>query len=222
MKLRIIFFSFILLLIPVTIFWGDKPISLFLKSLEMEVFFGHWNPPATEIDSRIPLTFRELFTCIDILGNTIGVFLFLGLCCMVSKKCYQHFPLLIFGVLGAGAISHIIKKCVVRIRPYAFDFSEKTWHSFDGFSFLQNSGEISQSFPSGHTTLAVAAIIFLTWLFPHGKWCFYTLGLWLILYRIAMGAHYLSDTLAGILVGGIFAYLCIFLWEKFFQTPENA
>ena len=224
---KIFFFTFILLLIPASVFSIDKPFSFAMKRLDLQPQFVDWpgaKPEPDEVSkSKIQVSekIRKVFVCIELLGNQYGVFLLIGLLALASKKCFTHFPLIFAGVLGAGIVSTILKKCIIRTRPYGFSFLDDPKQSFDGFSLLKNSEDLTQSFPSGHTTLAVALLVFLIWLFPRGRWCFYALGLWLITYRIAMGAHFFSDTLAGVLVGGVFASVCIFLYERYLgKTSE--
>src|SRR5207248_2115420 len=56
-------------------------------------------------------------------------------------------------------------------------------------------GTANQSFPSGHTTAAVAFGLALAAVFPRGRRLFATLTALVALQRIECGAHYLSDTL---------------------------
>ena len=58
-----------------------------------------------------------------------------------------------------------------------------------------------QSFPSGHTSAAVAMAILLGIYFPHGKIFFWLLALALGLERIRVEAHFLSDVIAGLGIG---------------------
>lgn len=214
MKRSILFFTFILLLIPAAVFCIDKPFSLGMKRLNMQAYFGYWTPPAEEIKSVVPEDLREVFVCVDILGNSLGVFVLIFILAAVSRKCFQNLPLLVGGVLGAGIISYILKKCIVRCRPYGFPFENDVFQSFQGGALLKNAEEVTRSFPSGHATMGIALLVILAWLFPRGKWCFYFLGFWLMTYRIAVGAHFFSDTLAGVFIGGVFASVCIHFWQK--------
>ena len=75
------------------------------------------------------------------------------------------------------------------------------------------------SFPSGHAARAVMLAVVAIGLGP--VWLGSLLAIWaiaVVLARVLMGVHYLSDVLAGALLGGLMGYLVLLLtagWVKF-------
>src|SRR5262249_25987342 len=57
------------------------------------------------------------------------------------------------------------------------------------------------SFPSGHTMTACSVALVLTYFYPHLEFPLIFLALSIALSRIVLGMHFLSDVLAGIILG---------------------
>jgi membrane-associated phospholipid phosphatase len=60
-----------------------------------------------------------------------------------------------------------------------------------------HKGSAWQSFPSSHTTGAFALSLGLAWFYPRGRGLFLGLALITAAQRVLHGAHFVSDTLAG-------------------------
>ncbi|MEX2186892.1 MAG: phosphatase PAP2 family protein [Pirellulales bacterium] len=97
--------------------------------------------------------------------------------------------------LGAGFVSLIAKYAVSRARPHAANLAGTVLATFHGGVFPTSSA--MQSFPSGHTTTAVGLAIGLAWLYPRGRWMFYTFALIAASQRWANRDHFVSDSCAG-------------------------
>jgi len=67
------------------------------------------------------------------------------------------------------------------------------------------------SFPSGHATLAMAMAVVLAHHFPKARALVYVLAVLIGISRVYFGVHYLSDVLAGFILGAVVGCLCIFL-----------
>ncbi|MDT8303168.1 MAG: phosphatase PAP2 family protein [Sedimentisphaerales bacterium] len=127
------------------------------------------------------------------------------------KKSRQVFLLIIFSFAVAGISGDILKVIFNRVRPI---------HEYaDQLSFYTRSA--SPSMPSGHSTKSVALVLpFLFYVEYKGR--FHTLVKCILVFaalmvcfsRIFLGAHYLSDVLAGI--GWVFLCLpvSVFLSNK--------
>lgn len=94
----------------------------------------------------------------------------------------------------AGLIAEGVKLIVRRQRPefsdglYSFRFTD--WFSGSGLGM-----------PSSHTAVAAAMAVALSVLYPRGRALWWMLAGLCCLSRVAAGAHFASDAIAGILVG---------------------
>ncbi len=112
-------------------------------------------------------------------------------------------------VISDQLSSTVIKKIVTRPRPCHFVDGVPV---VDRIRLLVNCGG-GYSFPSSHAVNNFAAATLLSFHFP--KWTRYLFG-WaalMALSRISVGVHYPSDTLGGMLLGIITAWLFILGWK---------
>ncbi|HEY7089913.1 MAG TPA: phosphatase PAP2 family protein [Tepidisphaeraceae bacterium] len=107
---------------------------------------------------------------------------------------------LVAAVILAAIAATVIKHATGRVRP-GF---EPAGH-FLGPSLHWPASH--QSFPSAHTAAAVALAFGLSRLYPRGAPVFWALALICALLRFIYDAHWLSDIVAGVIVG----YLCALL-----------
>lgn len=128
---------------------------------------------------------------------------------MVLKKRWYGLLALVLTVPGGMLLHHLIQIVVHRHRP--FRYSE----------FLDLGG---YSFPSGHTMAAtllyglLAVFAVLVWKGWHWRilaiFGAATVILLVGFSRIALGAHYLSDVLGGIVGGAAWLVLCVVVVER--------
>ena len=98
-------------------------------------------------------------------------------------------------IAGSGIAAQALKHLLGRARPlYA-----QTWGAFrfDLFSWKASLA----SMPSGHATTVAAAALILSAYLPRARWAFVTVAVVVAFSRFAIGAHYLSDVLAGAALG---------------------
>ncbi len=93
--------------------------------------------------------------------------------------------------------------------PNSFDFAGSVGSTFGAWLPLWSVGSTGQSLPSGHTGTAVGLAIALVWAYPRGRWLFPVLALLVACQRVQAGAHWLSDVLAGGVVGCLVALVCL-------------
>jgi membrane-associated phospholipid phosphatase len=99
----------------------------------------------------------------------------------------------------AGIFVNIVKVFIGRARPRLID-EVGAWH-FDPVTF----GYLNASFPSGHsTTVGALTGILMVW-YPRWSPVFIVFGFFFAATRIAAGAHYPSDVMAGFTVGLFFS-----------------
>ncbi len=100
------------------------------------------------------------------------------------------------------------KNTIGRARPS--QFAEHGAFAYDFLAFVPKWA----SFPSGHATSIMALAVGLAFLMPRLRYVFLMLGFWVGFARIATGAHYPSDVLAGLALGAVFAWLLARLFAQ--------
>jgi len=114
-------------------------------------------------------------------------------------QAIRYCGLIFAAVATAGLVNDALKLIFARARP-------RLWLHGDisGF-FFDRMGSDYQSFPSGHTATSVAAAMVLAQLFPRWRAAFAAFALLIAVSRVVLGAHYLSDVVAGAAVGAVSA-----------------
>ena len=160
-----------------------------------------------------------LFRAVSIIGEKGIIFFVLAIVFMLFAKTRKG-GVCMFGALAIGAIiaSVILKNLVARVRPY--DASTE-YYAF--WEFVGGKKSDSFCFPSGHTTMIMAAMTALFICF-NKKWSWTGFfGVVLMgVSRVYLISHYCSDVIGGIIVGaaaGVIAYfitkLIFFLLSKY-------
>ena len=118
---------------------------------------------------------------------------------------------LIAAVAVSGIAANVFKWIFGRARPsYLEDGLTADWALFQ-------SDWGWQSYPSGHATTVFAAAYALSVLFPKWRLFFFGCAVAGAIGRVAWGAHYLSDVIAGALLGGFTAW-----WLQHYLARRNA
>ncbi len=140
----------------------------------------------------------ELFKLITLFGNPIPWFVLAAIIYWSGREnsAFHFMNVVLFTAFAVG----ILKSIVGRPRPSAIDFSVL---GTDGFSTL--------SFPSGHATTISAYYAYLRKkLNLYGNLLFVLLVLAVMLSRLYLGMHFLTDVLAGALIGLVIGWLVDF------------
>ena len=119
-------------------------------------------------------------------------------------------------VAVAGLADDVLKIVFGRARPYLWLAGDDS-----GFGLLRYSARFA-SFPSGHTTTSTAAALVFGALLPRGQYWFLLAALLIGLSRIVLDVHYLSDVIAGALLGAGVALLVGKWLEKLGWLPFRA
>jgi undecaprenyl-diphosphatase len=118
-------------------------------------------------------------------------------------------------VAAAGLADDILKIIFGRARPYVWLAGDDS-----GFGFFRYGAKFA-SFPSGHTTTSVAAALALGAVFPRWRPGFLLAALAIALSRIVLDVHYLSDVIAGALLGSAVAFWALDLLQKWGWLPPR-
>jgi membrane-associated phospholipid phosphatase len=128
-----------------------------------------------------------------ILGSLL---LFLAFKYLYKRKIYSHRALFVFlSVVVSGISADILKFVFGRYRPNMF-FEKKMY----GFAFFSLSNSVT-SFPSGHAACVAALAFSLYLLYPRYKYIYAILALPVILSRVIIGSHFLTDVVVGSCLG---------------------
>ena len=119
-----------------------------------------------------------------------------------------------------------LKPFLFRVRPSMLETlagesaSTQSMIGFQWPAFASESADISHgffhdavhSFPSGHTATACALAWCLSRMYPNGRLVFWGFAIMVAVQRLFARAHYVSDTIAGAMVGVLVAMLVSRFW----------
>ena len=132
------------------------------------------------------------FTLVSPLGNFLSVSIFLVL--LFAIKSRKNLPIAALTLLFSAAITYLLKLLIGWQRPSTDEFD---------------------AFPSGHSAAVFTAYPLLERFFPPSKWIWLGFSLLVLISRMYLGKHYLSDILAGALLGYALSRLSLkFLTKK--------
>ena len=118
-------------------------------------------------------------------------------------------------------IVNVLKLGFGRRRPITFFDQHSQPHfpqSLDGSwlgwlpSGITNTDYPVQSFPSAHAATAWGFAIGLSWVFPRGKWLFFSMAILASIQRVTSFAHWPSDVLMGAAIGVCFGAALLHDW----------
>lgn len=152
------------------------------------------------------ITFFQIAT---MLGSYLGFFITFIIVFSKNKKLTIALTLTF---ILASAINHVLKAIVQRDRP------------FDTYDDIINYGnEEGYSFPSGHSLCIGIFVTFLfyvlinstknKWTISLGAVSLLLVAMLVALSRMVLGVHYLFDTIIGLFLGILFAFIGILLYN---------
>ena len=150
---------------------------------------------------RLPDELADLFQAAEHFGTPYGAVLILITVWLTHPALRSRVSRTFVAAITAGLLADLIKLCVSRTRPKAFDFDLSIQSSFTGLFQWGAGGSVQQGFPSAHTAFAMALAVMLGELFPQARRWFLGLGVLVSLHRVTTLAHFPSDVLAGAAVG---------------------
>lgn len=125
------------------------------------------------------------------------------------KEQYARNTLFLWAcVLFPSIICFVLKVCFGRARPFLL-FDDQAY-GFYGFQMNQ----AYWSFPSGHTTTIMGMVLGLCVLFPRYRLAFLLTGLLVILSRVVLLEHYLSDVLMATYLAVLEIGFLVFIFRR--------
>ncbi len=173
-------------------------------------------------DLRRVVEFSEVF------AHGFGIGLILLTIVVLDPTRLWAVPRMLACSFGSGIVVDVIKVLIGRTRPRDHEFAT-VWETFQGWIPAIRTGDFSellnsniQSFPSGHAATAVGLAVALSFFYPRGRWLFALYAALAAVQRLHVGAHFLSDTLAGAAIGCLIAGLCCDSdrWGQWFDRLE--
>lgn len=179
--------------------WVDRPVALWLHT--------NTTPPVRAVASFL----EELGKAHWFLVTNLVV---IAATWRGSRRTAAHHGAFFLSIAASGIMANIVKVIVCRARPPllfdegVFGFFPLTWHT----DFLHTS------FPSGHATTGLAIAVAGSLTHPRKAWLFWTIGLAIAIGRVVYTVHYVSDVVAGGLLGALTALWCVRYLKARFGT----
>ncbi len=160
-----------------------------------------------------------LLKLITNLGNMGFIFIMISLIMIFFKKTRKIGVIVLFSIaIGFVFTNLILKNVVARPRPFIDETS-------DYYLWWKEAGsmiESGYSFPSGHTTAAMAFGLSLFLCFKKKwSWIFLLIPLIMGFTRIYFMVHYTTDVLGAMLVGGLSALISYFVIKYIVKVIES-
>jgi membrane-associated phospholipid phosphatase len=114
-------------------------------------------------------------------------------------------------IIAHSFTSWLLKPIFARTEPMLW-----VWQKTDVFHFLSADPAQSSSFPSGHMAFMTAVMVGLSSTLPEFRAISVCVCLFTALILVAVDVHFLSDTLAGAVVGASTALAVAWMWERTF------
>lgn len=160
---------------------------------------------------------RDIFKKVTEAGNSAWILIPTGLVAIAFYILWQGghnrrqvaaygylmslFSFVFVSVAGAGITASLIKNIIGRARPKHFESLGPI--AFDPFAFRADFA----SFPSGHSTTIFALATAIALLWPRTRVVAYVFAVWVAASRFFVGAHYITDAVAGGILGTSFTVM---------------
>lgn len=167
-------------------------------------------------------TLNDIFLGITFKSTVLLMFFILtSLLLWREKKGRWVFPLWI-SLFFSGIINYLVKIIVQRPRPFQLGIVST-------LPILANSSHLNwnSSFPSFHAMFAFAALPILLKQFPRLKYFWIILALLVAFSRVYFGLHFLSDVIAGAVLGYLIGWIILKtetrnkFWSKIYNRIEK-
>jgi membrane-associated phospholipid phosphatase len=200
------------LLLPHTVLANDRPQRLMpfgfalaaLAALAIDVPLERWI-----LAGGLPKWLTKISSLSEIFAHGWGVALIAVMIFVLDPARRAMLPSVLTAAFGAGLCANLLKLLLARQRPHHFDFVGGAFDTFGPLLPFGRGGSGIQGFPSSHAATAAGLALVLAWIYPHGSRLFVVLAALAGVQRLAVGAHFPSDVLAGTALGIAFASQCV-------------
>lgn len=154
-----------------------------------------------------------LFISIAFASNIFIIFFFLTtLFLWKEHKRRWILPLWLSGTLSI-AVSYLLKISIKRLRP----FQKEPIEIFTTVLYFMkdNYNTWNLSFPSFQSMFVFSSLPILNKEFPKFKYIWFVFACLVAFSRVYFGAHYLSDVIAGSVIGYLIGMIIVYLEEKY-------
>ena len=131
------------------------------------------------------------------------VLIVMGAAFMWNEKKYEYMLPLILSFCVAIGVAYLLKYIIMRPRPF-IELGVRSLVILKSYSF-----------PSAHAAAVFSAMAILDKEFPKMKWIWLTIAVVVALSRLYIGVHYLSDVIAGGILGYFVGLVIIAAEERF-------
>lgn len=162
--------------------------------------------------------FTPFFKAISLLGEKGLLFIIAGLVLMAFAKTRKIGVCMILAIAIGALITNVtLKNIIDRPRPF---LANREYRSY--WAYINAPFEDESSFPSGHTT-AIMAFMTAMFITCNKKWSWVGfVGVLLMgMSRVYLIAHYTSDVIGGIIVGGIAGVCAFFITKLLYSIIEK-
>lgn len=205
----------ILILVVFSILFLDQPLSLYFQRDSL-ANIQNFSRQITDIglgEYWFGLSFASLLVAF-LLKNPVVKKFFLNKSQMpvnkliaMQKKIYEFAMTLLMSLIASGLVVHIFKWSLGRQRPHKSDVADP--HIFLGFT---NQWHF-HSLPSGHSQVLFTVATCIALYQPKYRIPVFTIFALLAFTRVITIQHFLSDVLAGCLIGYLVS-TAIYLWRQ--------
>ena len=182
----------LLVFVLISYFYLDRAISL---------YFHNDNTSLETIAEKVSDFINPVFLLI-----ALPILYFLNKLFWKNPKLYEPLKLLVFALPFSFAVTKLCKLLLSRDRPHRL-FADGTY----GFQLLAN-GDFS--FPSGHACVVGAIVGSLACFMPKYTWPLLFTGILISFSRVIVGDHFLSDIVAGTVLGSLMSQILYLIMKK--------
>lgn len=125
---------------------------------------------------------------------------------LLASESRQYIPRIVACAFWPSIGVHFFKTLWARNRPHTYlnehaqaEFPNSVFDTWVGWlpNDQLNFTYPAQSFPSGHAATVWGLAIGMAWVFPKGRWLYFSIAILASVQRITSGAHWPSDVLCG-------------------------